>query len=229
MLEYAWLCARHTLAVSAYASELVRNRTRPRPSTDAPRSYHAWTAHVSRSFHWHPLTITYKTAHMRWRARYVSDSSVIVSNMCVIHAWFMRDSSVISTPWPPEIIGQFLDAQARTNPICAWFVSNSYVIGCVTGGRCITKFDDREIFLDRQIFSSSKFAFLRALHKTLRIESKKQYSSRHVRQYLSRKLRVSVNEYFAFCHSQAGLLRAFCERVKSFSSIKIGLVCSTML
>ena len=60
-VEYAWLCAGHASAVSAYASELVRNRARPRPSTDAPRSYHAWTAHISRSFHWHSLTITYKT------------------------------------------------------------------------------------------------------------------------------------------------------------------------
>jgi len=37
-VEYAWLCAGHASAVSAYASELVRNRARPRPSTDAPPS-----------------------------------------------------------------------------------------------------------------------------------------------------------------------------------------------
>jgi hypothetical protein len=55
-VEYVWLCAGHASAVSAYASELVRNRIRPRPSTDAPRSYHAWTAHVLRNFHWQLLT-----------------------------------------------------------------------------------------------------------------------------------------------------------------------------
>jgi len=47
-VEYARLCAGHASAVSGYASELVRNRARPHPSTDAPPSYHAWTAHVSR-------------------------------------------------------------------------------------------------------------------------------------------------------------------------------------
>ena len=39
--EIARICARHASAVSAYALELVRNRARPRPSTDAPISYHA--------------------------------------------------------------------------------------------------------------------------------------------------------------------------------------------
>jgi len=48
-VEYVWLCAGHASAVSAYASDLVRNSARPRPSTDAPPSHHAWTAHVSRS------------------------------------------------------------------------------------------------------------------------------------------------------------------------------------
>ena len=49
MRDYARDMRRST--VSAYASELVRNRAIPRPSTDAPPSYHAETAHVSRSFH----------------------------------------------------------------------------------------------------------------------------------------------------------------------------------
>ena len=68
-VEYAWLCAGHGSAVSAYASELVRNRARPRPSTDAPPSYHAWTAHVSRSFNW-------RLRSMRVWTRSVSDSCV---------------------------------------------------------------------------------------------------------------------------------------------------------
>ena len=70
-------------------------------------------------------------ARMRRRARYVSDSSVIVNDTCAVPALFTPDSSVISTP-TPRTIGQFLDAQARTNSICAWFVSDSCVIGCVT-------------------------------------------------------------------------------------------------
>jgi len=45
---YAGLYAGHASAVSIYKSELVRNRARPRPSTDALPSYYAWTAHVLR-------------------------------------------------------------------------------------------------------------------------------------------------------------------------------------
>jgi len=40
-------------------------------------------------------------ARMRRRARYFSDSSVTVHDTCAVHAWFMRDSSVISTPDTP--------------------------------------------------------------------------------------------------------------------------------
>ena len=36
-VEYAWLCVGHSSAVSAYASEVVRNRARPRSSTDISR------------------------------------------------------------------------------------------------------------------------------------------------------------------------------------------------
>ena len=156
-VEYAWLCAGHALAVSAYASELVRNRARPRPSTDAPRSYHAWTAHISRSFHWHPrnesactwnvheacvfgrapsvihasgvrrMFVEYCTvfARMRRRARYVSDSSVIVSDTCAVHAWFMRDSSVISIPDTPKnwsISRRTSTHKPNLCVICEWFV-----------------------------------------------------------------------------------------------------------
>jgi hypothetical protein len=62
---------------------------------------------------------------MRRRARYVSDCKWYMRGSCVIRQWFL--------PPTPRKIGQFLDAQARTNPICAWFVSDSCVIGCVTG------------------------------------------------------------------------------------------------
>ena len=45
-----------------------------------------------------------------------------------MHVRFMRDSCMIRQwflPPTPRIFCQFLDAQARTNPICAWFVSNN--------------------------------------------------------------------------------------------------------
>ena len=142
-----YICEGH--AVSAYASELVRHSACPRPSTDAP-PYHAWTAHVSRSFHWHPLTKVLVSgtfakracldALRQWFMRracvecswnttlyswLVSDCKWCMRGSCVIRQWFL-------SPTPPKF-GQFLDAQARTNPISAWFVSDSCVIGCVTG------------------------------------------------------------------------------------------------
>jgi len=47
-------------------------------------------------------------ARMRRRARYVSNS---VRGSCVIRQCFLSPK--------PKQIGQFLDVQARTNPICA--------------------------------------------------------------------------------------------------------------
>ena len=68
---------------------------------------------------------------------------VDVRHISVIRQWLemippplMRDSCVISQwflPPTPRNFGQFLDAKARTNPICASFVSDSCVIGSVTG------------------------------------------------------------------------------------------------
>jgi len=129
----------------------VRTGLKPCMSTVAPPSFYAWTMHVSRSS-WNESACTWNIreacvfgrappmihakgvrlifveyctvfARMRQRVRYFSDSSVIVNDTCVVHAWFMRDSSVISTPDTLKI----LDAQARTNQsvqnlwmICAW-------------------------------------------------------------------------------------------------------------
>jgi len=98
-VEYAWLCAEHASAASAYASKLVRNRARPCPPTDTPPLYHAWTAHVSRSFPWCSSTVRVWT-------RPVSDSCIgRASNVCVIlhricsykstcaiFQWFVSDS-----------------------------------------------------------------------------------------------------------------------------------------
>ena len=123
-VEDAWLCAGHASAVSANASELVRNRARRRPSIDATPSYHAWTAHVWRwTFHWHPLTIIYKTDEcVDVRDRSDSDSSVIVNNTCAVHARFMRDSSVISVPRHPKILVNFSTHKPNLCVICGWFV-----------------------------------------------------------------------------------------------------------
>jgi len=54
-------------------------------------------------------------ARMRRRARYVSDSSVIVNDTCAVYARFVSNVC----PRHPTKFGQFLDTQARTNPICA--------------------------------------------------------------------------------------------------------------
>jgi len=174
-VEYAWLCAVHASAVSAYASELVRNRARPRPSTDAPPSYHAWTAHASRSswngsvwkrFVSDRACVASRTvfARIRRRARYFSDSSVIVNETCAVHAWFMRDSSGISTPDTPKI-SRSLDAQARTNPICAWFVSDSCVYGYVTGPLHVhTKDTNGNMFAIDFSFSRYEITFFKLLH-----------------------------------------------------------------
>jgi hypothetical protein len=85
------------------------------------RSVHVWTRSVSDSC----VGYSWNTAPYLLVCVNVHIMSVIVSNTCVIRQWII----------PPTLrkIGQFLDAQARTIPICAWFVSDSCVIGCVTG------------------------------------------------------------------------------------------------
>jgi len=162
-VEYAWLCAGHVSAVSAYPSELVRNRARPHPSTDVPPSYHAWTAHVSRLSRNGSLYLE-GSRSVRVRTRSVSDSCVgrasnvrgilhricsyastcaifqwIVSdckNTCAVNAWFMRDSSMICTSDTPNSWSSSRHTSTHKHAqtqICAWFVSDSCVIGCVTG------------------------------------------------------------------------------------------------
>ena len=138
-VEYAWLCAGHASAVSA--SELVRNRA-------CPLLYYTWTAHILRSFHWHPLTITYKThecvfgralsvihasgvrwmfveyytvfARMRRRACqwFVSDCLWYVRGLCVIRQWCL-------SPTPHKIWS--ISRRTSTHKpnlcvICEWFV-----------------------------------------------------------------------------------------------------------
>jgi hypothetical protein len=104
-VKYAWLCAGHASAVSAYALELVRNRARPRPSTDTPRSYHAWTTHVSCLFHWHAHSESACTWNVRKVCVFGLTPSVIHALACVWCSWNtapylvvwvdLRDMSVI--------------------------------------------------------------------------------------------------------------------------------------
>jgi len=148
-VEYAWLWAGHASAVSAYASELIQNRARPRPSTDAPPSYHAWTAHVSRSFHWHPLTkvlvcgtfanCACLDALRHWFMRRacvecsrnttpyllvcvdVRDISLIVNDTCAVHAWFVSDFC----PRHPKNLVNFSRTSTHKPNLCVfckWFV-----------------------------------------------------------------------------------------------------------
>jgi len=53
---------------------------------------------------------------VRRRARYFSDSSVIVNDTCAVRQWFL--------PPTPRKFGSFLDAQAPTSLICAYFFFN---------------------------------------------------------------------------------------------------------
>ena len=115
-VKYAWLCAGRASVISAYAPELVRNRTCPRPSTDAPPSYHTWTAHVSRSFHLrsrsvHVWTRSVSDSCVRRASNvrgilhricsyallcvicqwFVSECKWYVHGLCMIHAWFVSN------------------------------------------------------------------------------------------------------------------------------------------
>ena len=81
--------------------------------THEPRTYHVYPGTkvlVRRTFAIHAsgmrrMLVKYCTvfARMRRRALYFIDSSVIVNDRCTVHASFMRDSSVISTPDTPNI------------------------------------------------------------------------------------------------------------------------------
>ena len=128
-VEYGWLCAGHASPVSAYASELVRN------ITHEPRTYHVYRETkvlVRGTFAIHAsdmrrMLVEYCTvfARMRRRARYFSDSSVIVNYTCSVHAWFMRDSSVISTPDTTKIWSisrRKSTHKPNLSVICEWFV-----------------------------------------------------------------------------------------------------------
>jgi len=63
-----WFYVNHESACIVYASSMrgtrvgcqclcVKTGPKRRTSTDAPPSYHAWTAHVSLSFHWHSRSV----------------------------------------------------------------------------------------------------------------------------------------------------------------------------
>ena len=82
-VEYAWLCAGHASAVSAYASELVRNRARPRPSTDA----HVHITHEPRTYHVHSADIRGKKVLVR---------GTFTKRACLdaLRQWFMRRACV---------------------------------------------------------------------------------------------------------------------------------------
>jgi len=146
-VEYAWLCDGHALAVSTYASDLDRNRARPRRSTDAPPSYNACTAHVSRSCAERKCLYVVRSQSERVWTHSVGDSCVgrtsnnrgillsICSyvSTCTTCQWFVSDckwhvrssmrGSCVNRQWflspTPQQFGQYIYAQARTTPIYA--------------------------------------------------------------------------------------------------------------
>jgi len=81
-VEYAWLYAGHASAVSAYASELVRScALHVRPLT-----LHLHITHNQRTYHVHSTDIHWLLLTKRRRARYISDSSVVVNDTCALYA-----------------------------------------------------------------------------------------------------------------------------------------------
>jgi len=114
-VEYASLCAGHESAVSAYASELVQNRARPRPSTDAPPSYHARTAHVSRAF-----------VDMRGTKVHVRGTFAKRACLDALRQWFMRRACVKcswnTTPYLLVCV-DVRDMSVIPCAVHAWFVS----------------------------------------------------------------------------------------------------------
>jgi hypothetical protein len=155
-------CTEHTSAVSGYASaELVRNRACPRPSTDAPRSYHAWTAHsltcaeqkcfyVERLLSVRDILNALRQWFMRrvcvgcsWNTTPYFLVCVDVRDMSV-SKWYVRGSCVICQwflPWHPLKIGQCLDTQAQSVRdlwvIRAWSDIRFYIIKGQTCGKQI--------------------------------------------------------------------------------------------
>ena len=133
-IKYAWLC------VSEYVWE-------PRMST----SVHWHPTFISRMnstrlFQWHPLTVAKRAcleALHQWFMRqacykclwntttyllvclHVRDMSVIVNETCIVHAWFMCDSLVISVPDTPKIWSISQCTSTHKPNLCVireWFV-----------------------------------------------------------------------------------------------------------
>ena len=93
--------------------------------TQEQRTYHVHSTDI----HWLSLTKLTNASMCTICQWFVSDCNWYVRGSCVHHACFISDFCSPKT----QKFGQFLDAQAHTNPICAWFVSDLCVIGCVTG------------------------------------------------------------------------------------------------
>ena len=124
-VEYASLCAWLSLAFSACALELIRNRALPCLSTDAPPNYitHEQSTHEQCTYHVYFTDIggtfakracldVLRQGFMRracvecsWNTTQymlvcidVLDMSVIVNDTCAVHAWLVSNFC----PWHPQ-------------------------------------------------------------------------------------------------------------------------------
>jgi len=115
-VRYSWVDVR---SLCVESSGLMRRNwfetthVHVRPLTAHLRRNSART-NVSRPFHWHPLTVTYKTDV----CVDVSDCKWYVCGSCVIQAWFVSDFC----PPTHQKFGQFLDAQIQSVLICELIV-----------------------------------------------------------------------------------------------------------
>jgi hypothetical protein len=109
MCDYAWDTRRPSVLMRRNWSETAQEHVRPLTPhvhiTHEPRTYyvHSTDNHGTfakracldalRQWFMRRMFVEYCIvfARMRPRARYVSDSSVIVSDMCAVHAWFVSD------------------------------------------------------------------------------------------------------------------------------------------
>ena len=99
---YASSVRDYASAISAYASELVRNHARP-------LTPHLHITHEPRTYHVHSTDNVDSESACSWN---VHEACVFGRAPSVIHVSGVRRMFV-------EYFGQLLDAQARTNPICA--------------------------------------------------------------------------------------------------------------
>jgi len=123
----------HALAVSAYASELVQNRTRPLTPhlciTHEQRTYHVHSTDIRKActcvdalsqwfMHWACVKCSWNTRPYLLVCVDMRDMPVIVNHTCAVHAWFVSDFC----PRHPNNLVNFSMHKPNLCVLCEWFV-----------------------------------------------------------------------------------------------------------